>query len=156
MKTVKDGSLVSIIHCYNAECQTDALVRASKRFPLHVIATALTPAYFLLQFMALETCERDKFNAKPGARSRLWCCAFHAAAGRGGGGGGDDNDNDKKRQRRRFVFPHELRCFFIFSFLFCFLLHFGNINSLITDCTHSEEGDTSSTSVDRVAFGWRG
>lgn len=36
-----------------------------------------------------------------------------------------------------------------------FLLHFSNINSLITDCTHSEEGYTSSMSVNKVAF-WGG
>lgn len=45
---------------------------------------------------------------------------------------------------------------FFFSFFFfltwteVFLLRFSNINSLITDCTHSEEVDASSMSVNEV------
>lgn len=40
--------------------------------------------------------------------------------------------------------------FFFSTWTEVFLLHFSNTNSLITDCTHSEEGDTSSTSVNKV------
>lgn len=35
-----------------------------------------------------------------------------------------------------------------------FLLHFSNRNSLITHCTHSEEEDTSSMSVNKVIQKW--